>query len=62
MCMKINIKLAAPEALHLNAVLYGTEDYLPYIQGFLLVIEPSNKNFCIKSFPATSTSRHDQRN
>lgn len=39
MFMKIKIKLAAPEALHLNTVPYGTEDHLPYILGFLLVTE-----------------------
>lgn len=31
MFTKIKIKLAASEALHLNTVLYGTEDNLPYI-------------------------------
>lgn len=62
MFMKMKIKLFAPEALHLNTVLHGTEDNRPYILGFLLVIEPYYKNFCIKSFPAISTSRYDQRN
>lgn len=61
MFMKIKIKLAAPEALHLHTVVHGTEDHLPYILGFLVLIEPY-RNFCIKSFPATSTSRYDQRN
>lgn len=56
--MKIKIKLAAPEALHLHTVVRGTEDHLRYILGFLLLTEP-HRNFCIKSFPATS--RYDQR-
>lgn len=50
--MKIKIKLAAPEALHLHTVVRGTEDHLRYILGFLLLTEP-HRNFCIKSFPAT---------
>lgn len=56
--MFTKIKLAAPEMLHLNTVLYATEDNLPYILGLLLAKELYHKNFCIKPFPATSTSRY----